>query len=400
MTTRPWSRPSEIRAHVQRLWDRGVLLSAPWADEALFPLIIPLKKPSSADLSRRFEEVRAWIAELEAASREEVGHGYSIEWRSVRHRTLGANRVPQRIVVPTPADAMRLIRKTKASERFHALAEETVARFPSLRSRLVARPHELLKHADDWHRVLSVLDWFVANPRPGLYLRQLEIPGVDTKFIESRVPLFLALLDLVLPDGAIDADAGGKKGFARRYGLLDRPQIVRVRSLDPRITFGGLRDIAARPEELTQLSLPIARVVITENEINGLAFPDVDDAVVFFGLGYGVEMLRGIEWLRDKEIRYWGDIDTHGFAILDRVRAMFPQTRSFLMDRETLLAHRQLWVEERSQFRCLDDLVHLDDVEWELFDDLRHDRLGQRVRLEQERVDFGLVKGRAPGIRG
>ena len=33
------------------------------------------------------------------------------------------------------------------------------------------------------------------------------------------------------------------------------------------------------------------------------------------------------------------DIDTHGFAILDPLRANFPQAQSFLMDRDTLPAH-------------------------------------------------------------
>lgn len=40
-------------------------------------------------------------------------------------------------------------------------------------------------------------------------------------------------------------------------------------------------------------------------------------------------------------VHYWGDLDTHGSAILDRLRAWLPQTRSFLMDRETLLDHRE-----------------------------------------------------------
>lgn len=45
----------------------------------------------------------------------------------------------------------------------------------------------------------------------------------------------------------------------------------------------------------------------------------------------------------------WGDIDTHGFAILDRLRRHFPQVRSMLMDRATLLAHEGQWVTEQAQ---------------------------------------------------
>ena len=33
-----------------------------------------------------------------------------------------------------------------------------------------------------------------------------------------------------------------------------------------------------------------------------------------------------------------GDIDTHGFAILDTLRARFDHVESFLMDRDTLMA--------------------------------------------------------------
>ena len=39
------------------------------------------------------------------------------------------------------------------------------------------------------------------------------------------------------------------------------------------------------------------------------------------------------------DLVYWGDLDTHGFAILNRLRECFPHARSMLMDRATLLAH-------------------------------------------------------------
>jgi hypothetical protein len=87
---------------------------------------------------------------------------------------------------------------------------------------------------------------------------------------------------------------------------------------------------------------------------------------------------------------YWGDIDTHGFAILDHLRAMFPQTKSLLMDRATLLAHRFHWSFEAAPQSA--ELSHLDSEERGLFEDLRYDRLGLGVRLEQERVPFSLVR--------
>ncbi len=95
-------------------------------------------------------------------------------------------------------------------------------------------------------------------------------------------------------------------------------------------------------------------------------------------------------WLHGCDMYYRGDIDTHGFAILDQLRTQFGHVRSFLMDRETLLEHRPHWVTEPTpQKRHLPMLVV---EEGALYDDLRHDRLGQRVRLEQERIGFGWLQ--------
>lgn len=36
--------------------------------------------------------------------------------------------------------------------------------------------------------------------------------------------------------------------------------------------------------------------------------------MVIFGGADGIDRLVQIDWLRDRDIAYWGDIDTHGFA--------------------------------------------------------------------------------------
>jgi hypothetical protein len=78
----------------------------------------------------------------------------------------------------------------------------------------------------------------------------------------------------------------------------------------------------------------------------GLALPNVADAIAIFGGGYAVSVLKLLAWLRDRNLVYWGDLDTHGFAILDQVRTHHPHARSPLMDRVTLLEHESQWVRE------------------------------------------------------
>lgn len=109
-------------------------------------------------------------------------------------------------------------------------------------------------------------------------------------------------------------------------------------------------------------------------------------------------MLANAEWIRECEIYYWGDIDTHGFAILNQLRARFPDAHSLLMDRETLMAHQSLWTREPSPERR--DLARLTSAEGALYDDLRDNRLGAGVRLEQERIAFGGLRSALCCLRG
>jgi len=351
-----------------------------------------MKKPGAKALADHFDAVRLWTQSLIKGSRTKRGFGYEIEWRIVNHRVHGRNHMPAAVVIPTQDDALRLIGKTRAVQHFDRLSEMTLARFPALAEWLARKPLTLLEHADDWSSILTVLNYFSAHPRPGQYLRQLDIPGVDSKFIEARRGLIGELLDYLLAEQAIDTNATGVKGFNRRYGLKEAPPLIRFRLLDPALFIRGLSDLSIPPEQFASLQLPVRRVFVTENRINGLAFPDTPEALVIFGLGYGLDRLKEIAWLHDVSLHYWGDIDTHGFAILNRLRASFPEAASLLMNRDTLMAHRNLWGQEASLDRFVGELSRLNETEQSLFSDIKFNRLGDGVRLEQERIGFGWLR--------
>ncbi|MEQ1668812.1 MAG: DUF2220 domain-containing protein, partial [Sulfuriferula sp.] len=167
---------------------------------------------------------------------------------------------------------------------------------------------------------------------------------------------------------------------------------IRLRVLDPDYALLPNRlaqDITLDAASFSQLNPQVTRVFITENEINFLAFPQVKGGMVIFGAGYGFDMLRGADWLNRCQIFYWGDIDTHGFAILNQLRAQFGHVQSLLMDRATLLAFASLWGEEASQ--TLPDLPGLNAAESALYNDLRDNRIRKNLRLEQERIAYGWV---------
>ena len=390
MSFQPWTTGPDIREQLLGLWNHGRLLSAGMNGTPLFPFRPRFRKPTASELGDRFDEVRRWISTLEEGSKAERGFGYEIVWTESRHRQLGRNRVPSNVIVCSELDALRLIGKERDAARFRGIVDMTVGEFPQLQTWLAKHPMIALEYIEDWKPILAVLRWFREHPRCGVYVRQLDIAGVDSKFLEDRRGILGELLDRVMPSDAIDGAFSGSRNFEARYGLRSKPALVRFRILDERLRMNGLSDLTVPASEFAQLQLGVEQVFVTENEVNGLAFPDVPQSLVVFGLGYGLELLLRSEWLRSKRIFYWGDIDTHGFAMLDRMRSVFPNAQSFLMDRETLLAHRALWGQEGE--RLAKQLTNLNDDERALFADLQKDHLGDRVRLEQERIAFAFVE--------
>lgn len=395
-----WTTPADLRAQVQKIWDKGELLRPCVQGDALPPRRLRLSGPSSTELSERFDDVRTWMKALGCHGPVDKAPRWRIVYREFRHRVLGACAVPDGIWLDTLDDALALLGKHQEAKRFVGLVQTTREQQPVLLLWLEKRPLQALALAQEWPRLLAVVAWLQVYPRPGIYLRQVDVPGVDSKFIEAHRGVLAELLDVALPPEAIDTRATGVGQFGPRYGFKDKPLRVRFRLLDARICTGLLpadaeHDITLTQADFARLALPVRRVFFTENEVNFLAFPPLAGSLVIFGAGYGFEALADARWLHGCRLFYWGDIDTHGFAILDQLRARLPQVQSLLMDRATLMAHPAQWGEEpQPQQR---DLTRLTVDEAALLDDLRTHRLrphraGAGVRLEQERVGFEWVK--------
>ena len=385
--TNAWTTPAELRAQLMRRWDKGELLAEIVAPGDLFPLRLSLRGPTSSDLSERFDEVRTWAAGLQQSP------GCRLVMREVRHRVIGQNSLPGEAWVDTLDAALRLIGKARDARVFRALLDATRLQ-PALLPWLQRQPLRALALAEVWPLLLDVVAWLQAHPRPGIYLRQVDLPGIHSKFIEVQRGVLSELLDLTLPADTIDTMASGAAQFARRYGFRDKPLRVRLRFLDPEHpawVSGADADYTVSQQAFAKLAPDAKRVFITENEINFLAFPPAAESLVVFGAGYGFEAIAQAVWLQRCGLHYWGDIDTHGFAILDQLRAHFPHAQSFLMDHDTLQEHRAQWTLEPQPTQR--DLPRLNEAERRVYDDLRWRRLrDEPLRLEQERIAFGCVE--------
>lgn len=380
--SRPWTIPADIRRKVRRRWDDGSLLCGLAADEPVPAFDVPLRGPRPAEIGEALAEVRAWIADLDAGSRD--GRHYDVVRAPIGGRHFGRNEIPIRARISSYEQAWRLLGVADQVAAYRRLLELS-STLPAVREWVAAHPLRALEVADEWAPMLAAYSWLDEARGSGRYLREITAPGVDTKFVERHRELLAGLLGV----------GRNATGFVAGLGLAAKPAAVRLR-FDPAV-LGlpvALSEGTFRVEELAALPVNVLTAVIIENETTYLTVPVPDGGIVVWGKGFEVDLVGSLPWLQDAAVHYWGDLDTHGFAILDKLRAWLPLTRSFLMDRETLLVHRHRWVREGSPTSAR--LSRLDRNESDLYDDLVADRLGESVRLEQERVDWNWAHDRLP----
>jgi hypothetical protein len=419
--------PAQVTALLRKRWGSK---HRRWLDAAAnWPLPVPLHPPTERETARDLGGVRDWIEHWAAAEVDPTRPG-EILWTERQWPGLGRQRLPERLLLAgpeqvamwlgeqprwlrareraatlrqalaapaTPGDDSALPASLAADGRESAALSLGAAALPDTTDATAAPALRLGRHFDwladappaDFERMLAVLHWLFEHPDSGLYLRQLPIPGIDTKWIGANRGRLVDLLAQRRQPAGTEGTAG--TDLHTLAGLRREPDLMRVRILDPalRAAVGGLGDITAPVEQLAALPLQPRRIFIVENLQTGLAFDDLPGAACFMARGYAVDAFAMIRWLFDRPCHYWGDLDTHGFAILDRLRRHLPEVRSLLMDQDTLLRHRDLW--QREDKPTPGPRERLTPDERALFDGLLSDRWGERVRLEQERIDWAYA---------
>ena len=375
-----WTTPAGVAAVVHRRWDDGMLPRAFALDEPFPRIEVPLRGPSAADLGEHFDVARAWADAIHRGSRD--GRAYHVVRGRIGGRLAGATELPTRAVVESYAQAWQLLGMGAEAEAFRAVVAASLD-VHTARAWALASPQRAVALAGEWALLLTAHRWLVDHRDSGRFLREVSAPGVDTKFIERHRAVLAAMLGV----------PSGVTGFAEALGFAVKPATVRLRC-DPDVLGlpSGVTEATLRADELGRLRAQPDRALIVENEVTYLSVPVSDGAVVLWGKGYDADRAASLAWLADVPVLYWGDIDTHGFGILHRVRAHLPCARSVLMDRETLLAHEDRWVRELAPTTAA--MTGLDPAETAVYTDLVTDRFGSAVRLEQERIDWAWAMGR------
>ena len=216
-----WTRPANVRDRVAKKWPT---LLADFAagrtgrrSTSRCAVRPPPRSAPASPLSRRGSP---------NGSRASSGP-LRVEYKQVGGRLVGTNLIPSRALLESYDQAWELLGARAKIRQFTALADRTRAECPRLAPWLERRPVKVLELAADWADVLATVRWIDERQVPGMYLRQVDVPGVDTKFIGRHRGVLTELLDLQLAPNRIDVTA---PDFEGRYGFARKPGYVRLRT--------------------------------------------------------------------------------------------------------------------------------------------------------------------------
>lgn len=364
---------AELRIEARRIFERK-LGSWAWSTASAsavegFPLSLALGTPNQAEITGSGTELFVWSDSWNRHS----GAG-TVTFVSKKLRYSGTQTLPARLEFTDAAGFAAFVGARVEWNRIVARLGDMTTEWPRFTQPKATTVRRILDLDEShWHRVLDFLRWADGRDFSSLLPRQIPVPGVDSKWFEANRSLLAALHEALT-------------GESLQVRGLDSRVILRV--LDPRLrkVVGGLGEFSASAEQLSRLAWRPSEVIISENKQSAYSFGERQGSVVLAAQGYAVDVYGRLPWIRDSRVAYWGDIDTHGFAILNRLRRYLPDAQSLLMDEATLLAHRSLWAVEEKPSRGT--LPLLTDGERTVYEALVSEEYGVGVRLEQERIPW------------
>ena len=361
--------PSELRRKLARQWENADLREGRLMDEAgAWPVVLPIGKPKAEVVRDETglvrEQVRKW---------NEVSVGEVI-WQEVRYRaTLEPVRYPAQWVIRDAGEWVKAGGERAMSREYEillGLREGSDELFHPLlvRRRSLWRGRE----EDEVAACLRLAAELSPGCAEGLPLRALPVLGNDTKFFERNEALLLALLDVRFEGEASAQGLGPFLGAASERGHW-----LLIVDLDGALL--PFEQIRLRAAELASVGLPGSHLLVVENESCLHQLPRLPGTVAVLGAGFDLSWMAGA-WLQEKEVAYWGDLDTWGLELLGRARERRPNLQALLMSEEVFVANEDQAVAEPVPVRG-PARESLTDEEAGLFETLSGKARG---RLEQE----------------
>ena len=368
--------PADLIAALVRQWHNANYRETRLLDATAWPLRFTIGKPTGNELINKFDHVRAYI---HAWRQVETG---KVEWASVKFKSAqDVIEIPVAWELHKPSQWIAATQNANIHRQFQRL-ESLVAVADLLFHRFLIRQlHSLSdKPEADIKLALALALQLEPGCAQGVPLRALGVGGADSKFFERNRSLIIKLLDIRF-DGLISEQ--GLEIFLNAADNNDHWLLVV--DLD-----GGLlpfQQLRARDTELLQRALPGKNLLIVENENCRHQLPQLPDTLAILGAGLNLAWMKA-DWLAQKKLAYWGDLDTWGLSMLARARQHQPSLTPLLMTQEVFDAAASTKAVTENIHASATPPTELTPTEQALFYYLSQQAKG---RLEQEFIDRDRV---------
>lgn len=323
--------PNEIKDQCLKSW-KDILIHTLESKEYFPKEISRIGKVTAKDILSKLSEYKASIKLLNDNSKDVKKKGYKVIIKEQQFDKIGAQPVPKKIIIEDVEDYLSVTNKEKEFKRFFKNYQLIINEIPVLLGWIKLNPLKLIEH-DSWEDTLKICHYFLNNPKPNLYVRELPIE-IHTKYILENTPLISSLLEFLIPDH-INND---ERKFEKRFSLKYSEPLIRIRFLDKTLSpIETATDISMTLSEFCNYKSHCSKIFVTENIMNFLTLPHLENTIALWsGGGFSVSYLKHVDWIKSKQFYYWGDMDAHGFQILNQFRGYFPNTVAVMMDEKTL----------------------------------------------------------------
>jgi hypothetical protein len=221
---------------------------------------VVLDPPAASAITARSDDVSAWLICWRQWAAQNPG--VTLRTRTIRTK-FGAQPIHTHLDIPdTPAlaglNADTAAHWQRACARWDQLRRHQPGR--AVRPWL-ARIVDLDNY--DFTTLLAATAWFRANPRSGLTVRSVPVPGMHTKWLARHRGMVLACLGTPTGSSEFTESTGDSDPVdiptddLDALGLRPLPREISVILTDPalRTAVGGLRQITAPVDELAELQV-------------------------------------------------------------------------------------------------------------------------------------------------
>lgn len=331
--------PPQLAALLAQLWQR-----ASWREQHLlppsadaWPLRLAIGVPDANTFRNAGAALREHLQQWQAIHQNGPG---TMQWEPHSYRGAAAPlNVPTHWILSRPSEYLTAITRF-APPGHHEIAADYQVLAQLLGTvdgqfhRLLLRRLTLWRHLplDEVITATRVALQLAPGCAAGKPLRLLAVAGNDSKFFERHPNLLKALLD-----ERFNGEAS-HQGLSTFLGACPEGEHwVLVAPLDDGLL--PFKRQRVTTTELQTTALPGQRILLVENErsLHQLPMP-IADTIAILGSGLNLSWLAA-PWLQHRQVAYWGDLDTWGFAMLATARQQLPQLHALLMDKTHFDAH-------------------------------------------------------------